>query len=654
MQPYVGLDRPLDDSRNKCEYAGTTMQTSQPFHRIKHIKVTGGFLMGIELSFDDSLNCIIGPRGTGKSTVQEMIRFALKAMPGREGDPIRKRIQSLIDSNLNGGRVELTIETKDGLTYVVSRSADEDPILLDGAGNPLPIDPLVAQIFRADIYSQNQIESIAETPHYQLDLLDKFEEDALRAVQAKIATTVRQLESNGSAILPLLSEKGVLESELAQLDTIQEKLKGLTKAGGEYAEQLNQAHALKSLRDRENRAMDKAQRGLVQYAGEIRGLIGIAEDRALGFFEESMQTGPNGSLITETIGLTRDTVQRAEKFLEQAVRALDLAAETVSGKRENLEKWHAAQEMEFRKLVEKHQQDQAQSAERAKLEKQLNELRFKQKRLAEVASQIKELTRNREALLATLSEDRDSRFEIRQGVAEMLNERLMPHIRVTVAQNADQDSFRKSLESNLRGSGVRHTSVATSISTSISPQELGEIVRNDDSANLAKKGGINPQQAATVIKALASHERLMELEIVDTEDLPSIELCDNGVYKNSAGLSTGQKCTAILPILMFDSANPLLIDQPEDNLDNSYVFNSVVASVSKVKGSRQLIFVTHNPNIPVLGNAGQVVVMASDGRVGRVKQVGDVDECRDEIINLLEGGRDAFRLRGERYNGLIS
>jgi DNA repair ATPase RecN len=653
MQPYVGLNRPLEDMRNKGEYGGTHMKTSQPFHRIKSIRVTGGFLMGIDLNFDDSLNCIIGPRGTGKSTVQEMIRFALKAMPGREGDPVRKRVQSLIDSNLNGGRVELTIETKDGLTYVVSRSADEDPILLDESGNPLPIDPLVAQIFRADIYSQNQIESIAETPHYQLDLLDKFEEEALREVQAKIAATVRQLETNGSAILPLLSEKGVLESELAQLDTIQEKLKGLTKAGGEDAERLNQAHALKSLRDRETRAMDRAERGLGHFADEIRGLVGTAEDKVLGFFEESMQTGPNGALITDALGVARDSVRHAEKVLEQAARTLGLAVETVSGKRGELEKRHAAQEMEFRKLVERHQQDQALSAERAKLEKQLNELRFKHKRHTEVMSQIKELTRSREALLAKLSEDRDSRFAIRQGAAEMLNERLMPHIRVAVAQNADQDAFRKSLESNLRGSGVRHTSVATSISASISPQELGEIVRNEDAASLAKKGGINPQQASTVLKALTSHERLMELEIVDTEDLPSIELCDNGVYKNSADLSTGQKCTAILPILMFDSANPLLIDQPEDNLDNSYVFNSVVASVSKVKGSRQLIFVTHNPNIPVLGDAGQVVVMASDGRIGRIKQIGNVDECRDEIINLLEGGEDAFRLRGERYHGII-
>jgi ABC-type lipoprotein export system ATPase subunit len=630
------------------------MKTDQAFHRIKRIRVTGGFLMGLDLTFDGSLNCIIGPRGTGKSTVQEMIRFALKVMPGRDGDPIRKRVQSLINSNLNGGRVELTIETKDGLTYVVSRSSDEEPILLDEAGNPISIDAMVAQIFRADIFSQNQIESIAETPHYQLDLLDKFEEEALRNVRAQIAATGRNLETNGAAILPLLAEKGALEGEMVQLDTIQEKLKGFTKAGGEDAEKLNQAHALKSLRDRETRAMERAQNGLMQFAREIRGLVGSAEDRILGYFEDEMQTGPNGALITEVIAAARSGVERAEALLERAATALDSGAEGVFGQREGLEKLHAAQEMEFRKLVEKHQQDQALSAERTKLEKQLNELRFKQRRLAEIQVHIKELNTAREVLLARLSDDRDRRFSIRQSVAERLNQKLMPHIRVTIAQNADQDAFRRSLEASLRNVGINHKSVATTISSSISPQELGEYVRSGDAVNLAKSGGINPAQAANVIRALSSHDRLMELEIIDTDDLPSIELCDNGVYKNSAGLSTGQKCTAILPILLFDSANPLLIDQPEDNLDNSYVFNSVVASVTAVKEARQLIFVTHNPNIPVLGDAGQVIVMESDGRAGKVKQIGNVDVCRDEIINLLEGGEDAFRLRGERYHGVTA
>ena len=100
---------------------------------------------------------------------------------------------------------------------------------------------------------------------------------------------------------------------------------------------------------------------------------------------------------------------------------------------------------------------------------------------------------------------------------------------------------------------------------------------------------------------------------------------------------------------MLDSANPLLIDQPEANLDNRFMVTTIVNSIRKVKSRRQLIFVTHNPNIPVLGQADRVFVLASDGRHGRIARVGTVEDCREDIVTLLEGGREAFMERKERY-----
>jgi ATPase subunit of ABC transporter with duplicated ATPase domains len=235
-------------------------------------------------------------------------------------------------------------------------------------------------------------------------------------------------------------------------------------------------------------------------------------------------------------------------------------------------------------------------------------------------------------------------------VAKTLNGHLMPNIQVKVEQNADQEEYRRLLETHLRGCGVQHSVVAQKLSSSLTPSELGDLVRRNEPVLLANKGNINADQARKVIGELSNVEKLMDLEVVDLDDLPRIDLSDNGVYKNSSELSTGQKCTAILPILLFDSANPLLIDQPEDNLDNRYVYECVVDTVRKVKGSRQLIFVTHNPNIPVLGDSEQVIVLHSDGRSGTVQKTGNVDDCRDEIINLLEGGADAFRLRSKRYD----
>jgi ABC-type protease/lipase transport system fused ATPase/permease subunit len=93
----------------------------------------------------------------------------------------------------------------------------------------------------------------------------------------------------------------------------------------------------------------------------------------------------------------------------------------------------------------------------------------------------------------------------------------------------------------------------------------------------------------------------------------------------------------------------LLVDQPEDNLDNRFISEAVVEAILKMKSRRQMIFVTHNPNIPVLGDAERVFVLDSDGAMARKANEGTVDECKREIVNLLEGGENAFKVRKCRY-----
>lgn len=91
------------------------------------------------------------------------------------------------------------------------------------------------------------------------------------------------------------------------------------------------------------------------------------------------------------------------------------------------------------------------------------------------------------------------------------------------------------------------------------------------------------------------------------------------------------------------------MDQPEDNLDNAFIYETVVGRLREVKDDRQLFFVTHNPNIPVLGDAGKVFVFKSNGSQGWIEKEGTVDECRTFIVDLLEGGEEAFRLRQRKY-----
>jgi len=110
----------------------------------------------------------------------------------------------------------------------------------------------------------------------------------------------------------------------------------------------------------------------------------------------------------------------------------------------------------------------------------------------------------------------------------------------------------------------------------------------------------------------------------------------------------GQRCTTVLPIIFAVSVNPLIIDQPEDNLDNKYISGKIHEIIKKQKEERQLILITHNPNIPVLSESEHNVFLKFD-RKASVDNVGSVDEVKNSIIELLEGGELAFKRRKDTY-----
>ena len=135
---------------------------------------------------------------------------------------------------------------------------------------------------------------------------------------------------------------------------------------------------------------------------------------------------------------------------------------------------------------------------------------------------------------------------------------------------------------------------------------------------------LNNEQATKTANCVNDAEFLFTLETVELDDQPRIELKHGQEHKDTSSLSTGQNCTTILPILLMEIDRTLIVDQPEDNLDNRFIFQIVVESIRHVKTKRQLILVMHNPNIPVLGEADHAVVLGSDGTKGRVTKEGNV------------------------------
>ena len=125
------------------------------------------------------------------------------------------------------------------------------------------------------------------------------------------------------------------------------------------------------------------------------------------------------------------------------------------------------------------------------------------------------------------------------------------------------------------------------------------------------------------------------------------------VFRALNRLSTGQQCTAILHMLLLENADPLIMDQPEDNLDNAFIADRIVTELRDAKTSRQFLFATHNANIPVFGDAewiGVFTASENQGSLGFEAQGSiDVPVIRDQVASILEGGRDAFIQRKEKY-----
>lgn len=617
-------------------------------HRLRSVRITGGFMDGVALDLSDGLNCLIGARGTGKTTVLELVRYALDA-PRPGDDAERQRNEALVRTNLGDGTVELIIETREALTYKVMRAWHDDPVVVTADGAPTEISLRSGGIFRADIYSQNEVERIANQALSQLSLIDNFEAAQITQISVEMRTLNSRLATNATSLMPLQHQITALNDEIAGLPGIEEKLKALGPITGRNAEAVTKAQEAKSLRQRESQALDGLWRFLQEYDQQVAALRGQVANRTSQWMSRDVLAGPNGQRLANARQMLLDGGAEIDELLRQARARLAQIQSALGDGGTALHGAHAQQEAAYQELIAKDGALRGQAAERTNLERMKNDLLAKQRERDAIIEKQTTLQRERTQLLQRLSELRDQRYTARTAIARRINAALMPTIRVTIEQSGHLAQYRALLEEALRGYGMKHGMVAQKIVERIVPAELVALIRRGDSDALVQRAEINDDQARKVVDALKCAESLFSLETVELADRPRIELRDGETYKASSALSTGQKCTAILPILLLDSDNPLLVDQPEDNLDNRFVCESVVESIRKVKGQRQLIFVTHNPNIPVLGDAERVFVLDSDGVRARKAAEGDVDECRDAIVTLLEGGEDAFKRRQERY-----
>lgn len=165
--------------------------------------------------------------------------------------------------------------------------------------------------------------------------------------------------------------------------------------------------------------------------------------------------------------------------------------------------------------------------------------------------------------------------------------------------------------------------------------------------------GIRGAQASNLIRV--GEELARELEELTVGLGVEVLLRMDGLQglRSMDQLSKGQRATALLLLLLGASDAPLIIDQPEDDLDNNFVYQGVVRRLRDLKGKRQIVASTHNANVPVLGDAELIVALESDGTHGCPAKggVGSLDKLSVRLLveNILEGGSAAFNARQHLY-----
>lgn len=629
------------------------LQTDKPlpYHRIKSVEVQGGFLDGLKMDFNDYLNCLIGGRGTGKTTILELLRYGLDKMP----DPFfyeekLKALDSLIQGNMGGGVVKIAVETRDGQTLLIERRAgDEATTVRNAEGEQLEFSADRGILFNAEIYSQDEIEEIAKNPMSQLEIIDKFAAQELGEIQDQIQASMKGLDANAAETLRLISDMEMLKKKLAGLPEIIERLKAFALEGGEKTQVLRQEIAFKAIRDKEKRLTGDLKELFESCAAEARTLAEGLTARFQERFDPEVLKGQNKDLMAQCKDECGKAADSAAEALLKGASALAGAETRLGQLLSSLSARHLAQEKHYREVLGAHEQEKAKAQERERLVKRQNELLLDKKKSDALAATLKKRKEERAKLMASLSDLRDKRYHLRETVAARLNEALCSAVRIKVDEFGNTEPYAQLLMAALKGSELKYKRIVDKAVRTVPPERLAAWIETQDEASLSKKLEIDADQTRKIIAAFQGKKELYDLQTVELPDRPVIELKDGQTYKESGLLSTGQRCSTILPILLLRSENPLVIDQPENNLDNAFIYDNVVMTLRKMKGKRQFIFVTHNPNIPVLGNAPNVVVMKADGQKGWKDGEGDVDAMREPIENLLEGGKDAFKERYHRY-----
>lgn len=621
--------------------------------RLRNVEIRGGFLDGTSVAVPPGLTCIIGPRGSGKSTLAEAIRYALTG--NERADKLRKE---LFQSNLSRAVINVTTApTTDGNAYVIRREARQPPLVSTSGGIAIQnVDLDRGTFLPLDGYSSKEIEDLADE---QLSgarraLVDDLEPTRMAALREAVQRALRALEANADDIQSCRREVFSLVEEEQSLAHVRELLVGLPEPSPDDVTAKRMQEAARQIghnaAEKKNVAVARAR------ILELSRDINLFGQKATNVGSPVSVAGSTNDSLTKTVNeQLASAASRVDMKVTEIEHILQRLGEDLVVSAAALDAAHQQQANDFAALKDEDLHATHAARERAQVEADAHRLDQVEQELASMRKREASLLDVRRRLRRDYNTARDAVSSLREEIGRRLESQAGGRVKITVRKNADKLPYRQIVENALKGVGVRqHDSIVDAITNALRPDDLAQIIHLGTAEELERIGRFGSDRSRKILDGLQQNIEPLRLETVPLDDEIAIELdvgtATKPVLRDASRLSRGQKCTALLPLLLARRMVPIVIDQPEDNLDNHFIFNTVVETIKRMKSQRQMIFITHNANIPVLAEADLIVVMDSDGKTGYVKTTGALDECKSEIIDLLEGGRAAFEMRRKRYD----
>ena len=640
----------------------------------------------LEVRLNPWFNAIIGGRGSGKSTLLECLRIGLNRSDELVDLPeLKSQFDQFQKVSSGGGSDGVFLEEselevdylKDDAAHRMHwRGGDPAPLLMEREGDQWrEAGKVVPSRFPVRIYSQKQVFEMANKPHTLRRLMDEDPElDKLGWQQ--------EWNELQAQFLSLRAEHRRLGEELAERERIEGELRDVRRKLRVF-EQSHHADVLKSFQQsqRQQTLVDRHLRGLDEQIGTLKAVLEGGEAAEFGFDPQSRfdeQDIDQQALLGLFDDLAQDlsnhhqrlraTVTAMQKRLQQAKDALEASAwqATARAQREayeqlrvELEQQGIASPNEYGQLVQRQQLH----------ESRLKEIEVKQARQSELRQQYE----------AAYGELKDLRLELtarrRNFVTRVLSQNT--HVKVELRPFGDQwqaeEEFRKLIgktrptyaDDILAEEG--NTGFIHDLYMTEGGQEdpNGVADRIDTLKEELERQGEDLLLHTTIHKPLLKHLEGLRKQTPETLDrlwcwFPEDEVqvayrVPGGSFSPIHRASAGQKTSAILSFLMAYGTEPLILDQPEDDLDNALIYELIVKQLRENKARRQIIVVTHNPNIVVHGDAEWVLPLKIHKGSITENSPGGLQEIsvREAVCDIMEGGVEAFRQRYRKIHDQV-